>query len=429
MIAKVTIRKDKKLKNGNYPIAVYLIAHGKKEKRHTGTSVQEDLWDLEKNILKPVRPCAPVHKNWDNYQEYKRLRDFILDKQQQYDQLIDKLTKSGRPFTFDKVFTQIESPPQESISVFSLFKTRMLKWEEQENYGQVRIYKDTYYRLKDFLGDKDLMFFELDAEVLLEFRKYLTKRGNKNGTIFRHLRTVKAMWNHAIDLGIAHQNDYPFRRNKEIMKGLKTAFNSKPLTREDIDKIRHLDKIDKIAIKPGSKIWHAKHFFLFMYLGHGHNIGDLARFKWSDIREGRLYYTRYKTRNKVPVIGSFKISNEMQDILTWYRQHWRDIRQVNNPYIFPVLNGFHQTEKQKQTRINRVIGEINLELKRIAKEIGTPVDMTTYTARHSTAYAMVKNGVSLPEIQQVMRHSGIQTTQHYIKQFDTEEIDKAVSGL
>lgn len=426
MIAKVTIRKEKILADGKHPIVVRLTRSGKRRFSFTDVSVHPNDWDWDKGCLKVVRACSPSHRNWEKYQSYKSTAEFIRDKQKAYDDAIEKLVKTGRLFTFDKIFKMVEKPPQQDITVFMLFDIRMEEFAQQDNYGQERTYNDTYLRLKDFMNEKDLMFFELDAEILISFRRYLHERGNKMGTIHRHLRCLRAIWNLAINREIAEQNDYPFKKNKEIMKGLKTRFNSHPLTKTEIEGIRHLKPEDA---PEGSLRFHARNYFMFMYLGHGHNIGDLARFKWDDIRDGRLYYTRYKTRNKVTEIGSFKITPEMQRILDWHRAHWKKLKQLHNPYIFPILNGFHQTEKQKQCRIHRVTGEINQALKQIGEIIGTQTNLTTYTARHSMANQLVRLGVDITKIKEILRHQNIQTTQHYIAQFDTEELDKAVANL
>jgi site-specific recombinase XerD len=128
-------------------------------------------------------------------------------------------------------------------------------------------------------------------------------------------------------------------------------------------------------------------------------------------------------------MGSFEITDELQRILGWYRKHWREIKQLHNPYIFPILNGFHQSEKQKITRSEKVRKTVNASLKEIGEMIGASIKITTYTARHSLANELVRTGQNVSLIQQVLRHQSIQTTQHYLKQFDTREIDRAIANL
>lgn len=367
MNAKVTIIKSRTNKDGEHPIFVILRSKGKRKLKQTSVCVEVSDWDYTNERLRHRMPVAPDHPNYEQYQRYRSTRGFIEDKQKAYDNKIEELVKTGKPFTMDRLIELVENPVQQSISVFSLFDARIKEFERDERHGQVRIYKDTLNRVKHFFKNKDLMFFEFSESELMRFRKYLVDRGNAPGTIFRHLRTVRAMWNIAIDRQIARQNDYPFRKNSDIMAGLKVSFNSKPLTRAQIDEIRSLDHN---KIPEGSELWHARNYFIFMYVGHGHNFADLSRFKWSDIQNGRIHYVRYKTRGKVQTMGSFEITDELQRILGWYRKHWREIKQLHNPYIFPILNGFHQSEKQKITRSEKVRKTVNASLKEIGEMIG-----------------------------------------------------------
>ncbi len=423
MKAKVTIYTHKTLADGKHPVVVILRKQSKRKVYSLGINIHPSEWDDKAGWLKKVMPVKVDDPGYETYKNYRSNLEFILKKQHDYDRMIEELIRLGKPFNFDTVIARVENPPEMEITVQKLFEKRIQDYKHDDNPGQARLYGDTLRRINDFSDNRQLMFYQLDFDWHMNFKRYLTLRGNKKGTLHRHLRTIRAVYNMAIRMGIARQQDYPYKLHPEIMQGLKSSFNSKALTRAEIQQIRDLD------LEEGSDIWHARNYFMFMYLGHGHGIGDLARFKWDDIEGGRLYYVRFKTRRKVNQRDSFLLTAEHLKILSWYRVHWKKLRQLHNPYIFPILNGFHRTEEQKMNRILKVSKQINAELKVIGEKIHATIKVTTYTARHSMANNLVDAGVDIVKIKQILRHQSIETTQHYIKQFDKKDIDEAVGLL
>ena len=481
MKAKVTIFKNRESKKG-YPLVIRLTHQGRKKYHSLKVYVDTLDWDHTNARLKYVMPVAADHPNFEKYQDYKKTKHFIDQKQKAYDRKIEELARTGRPFTFDKVIEQVENPPQEAYSVFQVFQKRITELDLEERHGNAKAYNDAWLRLKEYTSNKDVMFYEMDDEFLIGFRRYYFKKGSKPNTIGKYLRTLRGLFNYAIQKGIARQNDYPFKKNKEIMVGLTTStYNSRAITKYEIDSIRQLDineKSDQVSIfsdqarsikiritkarrrlkaaETDSQInehkktmqelndelsgvtlklkearletymWHARNYFIMGYVGRGTNFIDLARLKWTDLRDGRAYYVRFKTRHKVKEQDSFQITPELQGIIRWYR---KNNRQLNDPYVFPILNGSHITEKQKLTRIHRVRREVNLALKEIGQKIGTRTNLTTYVWRHSFAAVSVEQGVEPIKIQQMMRHKSLATTQHYLKQFDHKDLDEAIVNL
>lgn len=94
----------------------------------------------------------------------------------------------------------------------------------------------------------------------------------------------------------------------------------------------------------------------------------------------------------------------------------------DNTYLFPILSNFHKTELQRANRVYKVISKVNERL----KEIGNPIDLTTYVARHSQATVMKRAGVPTSIIRELMGHSSERVTQIYLDSFDNEQMDEAM---
>lgn len=98
-------------------------------------------------------------------------------------------------------------------------------------------------------------------------------------------------------------------------------------------------------------------------------------------------------------------------------------------YLFPILSALHKTEQQKLNRLHKVITKVNRALKEIGTELGLPIKLTTYVARHSFATVLKRAGVSTSVISESLGHSSEKITQIYLDSFENSQIDEAMSHL
>jgi integrase len=112
---------------------------------------------------------------------------------------------------------------------------------------------------------------------------------------------------------------------------------------------------------------------------------------------------------------SIKIGNKLQEIISKFD---------DDLYIFPVLTSFHKTPTQKANRIKKCIKKTNLDLKEIGMRIGIDPDITTYTARHTYAMRLKRNGINLGIISDAMGHADSQVTRAYLSRFEDDRIDE-----
>ena len=413
MKAKIILLKKT---SGRQSFMMRLSEKGKKNYKAVDAPFTQKEWNYKKQQLQGVRPDSS-----ERYQEYIKNRDFVTQLEKKYNNQINDLLRLNKPFSVQKVFDLVTNPAQENKTVFEVFNARISDLKDNNKFGTAANYKGTLGKLKAF-HKTDMLFNELDDQLLLKFKRSMAKDGMARASISIHLRNIRAIYNYAIQNRIAFKNDYPFI-NPEVMKELKTGYKSRAISKEEIDKIRQL----KTELTEGSELWHACNYFIFGYLGRGINFTDIAQLKWKNRLQGRITYIRHKTRSKIDDILSFSITPEISEIITWYRTH--DI-QLNNPYIFPILNATHTTEKARFNRIKKVRKQVNKGLKEIGEEIGAEIPLTTYTWRHSFA-SIAKNTlrVDVSMISEMLGHHDLETTRHYLKQFPDDDKDNAVIGL
>jgi|GEM_PF-6082764 integrase len=372
-------------------------------------------WNYKKQCLKGVKP----DKSSVAYQNFIDNQRFISDLETKYNTAINNLVRSQKPFSFSKVFDMVKNPNIGSNTLYSVFEMKIQELKADEKFGTANVYQGTLNKLKVY-HKMDMKFNEVDSAFLIGFRK---KIGNvSNATKSIHLRNIRTVFRYAIKKKIAEQNDYPFI-DSDIWKDTATGYNSKAISINEVNKIREL----KEELEEGSDMWNACNYFIFGYVAGGMNFGDIARLKLDNRQQGRIHFIRRKTQAKVQEETSFDITPEMKSIIRWYRTH---NVQLNNPYIFPILNGFHDTEKRVFYRINKVRKQVNEQLKLIGEKIGSEVPITTYVWRHTFA-SVAKNELEadVTLISEMMGHKDLKTTQNYMKQFPDEVKDKITASL
>ncbi len=161
--------------------------------------------------------------------------------------------------------------------------------------------------------------------------------------------------------------------------------------------------------------------FTFSYFTAGINFIDMAMLKHENIVDGKLYYTRAKTKKQIIIPLQEKA---MEIISNYYVNH-----ASGSAYVFPIFSEFHKNEVQKANRLHKVLAKINKALKNIGVELGLPIKLTTYVARHSFATVLKRAGVLTSIISESLGHSSEKITQTYLDSFENSQIEEALSHL
>ena len=275
--------------------------------------------------------------------------------------------------------------------------------------GYMLSVKQVYNSLLSFNKHLDIYFSEIDMTFLRKYETSLRKKGLSENTIGIRFRTLRAIYNIAIEENLVESENYPFTKYKVSKLHEETAKRS--LTKADIDRILNYKSTNNFMRFPID-------IFACTYYCGGINFIDIANLTHDNIIEGKIIYKRHKTGKLI------KIPLQPQAIEIIKKYSHKDRK-----YLFPILSEFHETEIQKSNRIHKVISKVNKRLKEIGEELNLPLKLTTYVARHSQATVMKRAGVSTSVIREIMGHSSERITQIYLDSFDNEQIDNAMKKL
>lgn len=399
---KVLLRKHKLLKNGEHPIVLRIIKDRKAKFVFTGLSCHEDLWDFNAN--------KPSKKHPNKFE----LEVFISQKIMEAQNVILKLENEQKEYSGEQIKKKYKSSTKKT-TVFLFFDEVISNLKQSNKIGNAKIYKDCKRMLSNFRNDIDLTFLDIDVSFLKKFERSFLERGVSGNSISVYMRTIRSVFNKAIQEGYCKKDVYPFNEYK--ISKLSTDTSKRSLTKEQ------MLKIISLKLESNPKLVTSKDIFLFSYYNRGINFKDMALLKWSDIKEGRMIYSRAKT-GKVYNIGLLEPAIK---ILNFYKKVTGDKK---DNYVFPLLNQEkHLTPMQIDNRIKKTTKIINKDLKKIAELAKIDFNLTTYVARHSYATIMKRSGISTSVISESLGHNNEKTTQVYLDRFENLILDEASKAI
>lgn len=388
--------KSKTLANGENPLMIRVCKDGKKKYQSLGISVNPQYWDFEKN--KPKRNCPNKEK----------IEELIHQKVKQFSKQILDYKSEDKEFTVTNLVEKVNCS-RRKMTVKELLNS---EYDRLRNEGRLK-YASTYKELKtsllDFNKHLDTYFSIIDVNWLKQYETWLRTKGLNDNSIGVRFRTLRALYNKAINENIVKAEHYPFKSYKVSKLHKETAKRS--ITKEDIHRIlkyKSDNPYDKLSID----------IFTFSYFMGGINFIDIAHLTWENIIDGRLMYHRHKTKKLIKL----PLQPKALELISKYST-------PECKYLFPILSSYHKTEQQKMNRIHKVMGKINRSLKDIGKELKISIKLTTYVARHSYATVLKRSGVSTSIISETLGHSSEKITQIYLDSFDNEQIDAAMVNL
>lgn len=395
---KIILRK-KKNKDGKQALALQFIKDRKNNIVHIGHAIDASEWDAVNERVRKTHPNS------------QRLNNFIKKKLiEAEDNLIDLEAK--KKDTTAKAIKNTMKPKQEA-SFIGQANEYLDNLRKSGKYNRISAEEPRINRFKEFLKNDDVPFHEITVSLLNRYRAYLkATRSIGERTVINHLVVIRSIFNQAIKGNLVDAKHYPFGSDKIQIKFPDSVKIG--LVPEEIKKLEELELID-------TRLNHARNLWLFSFYFAGMRVSDVLRLTWSEIQDGRLYYSMGKN-NKV---GSLKIPQKAMTILDQYREA-KDASDL----VFPELKSFETLDDKYhvQMRIKTKVAALNIALREVRKEAGITKTLTMHIPRHSFGN-ISGDKIPLQMLQKLYRHSSITTTIGYQANFIHKDADDALDAV
>ncbi len=397
---KIVLRK-KGLSDGTYPVCLRVTKNRKTKYFSTIFKSTEKEWDA---------PSGCFNKKNSNYIQNNRLLLKIkaralkvyadLDLEKEYFNLDD----FGRRF-------RVDANPSTDY-VFPFFEEIIAEMKLAGRMGNARLYNETLKSIRRFTNFKKLRFIDINNSFLNKYEAWLRSRGGADGGISIKQRTLRALYNKAIERNVIKDFNHPFKTYK--VSKLKGRGIKKALNFEQVTKIIHFDVQKNLHLRD------ARNYFVFSFYTRGMNFADMMVLEWNDIESTTISYIRNKTKGRFVIT----ILPPVQEILNYYREHT-----LPTKYVFPILLKDGLTPNQIEHRKKKTLAKYNRDLKEIAKLCGITKPLSSYVARHSFANCLKQKGVATDIIGESLGHKDLATTQVYLKELGSSVLDEAAALL
>ncbi|HOF20618.1 MAG TPA: site-specific integrase [Bacteroidales bacterium] len=316
------------------------------------------------------------------------------------------ILKSLDPFSLTQFETRLFRPRADHNNVNKYLQEQIDQARDTERISSKGMSECSMNSFKAFNKSQSFTFDDITVEWLKAYERYMS-RSNSTTTIGMYLRCLRVVFNKAIRDGIVTRDQYPFGKGKYEIP---TSRNFKKALDKD-----EIKRIIEYQPEPGGREEWARDMWLFSYLCNGINTKDIANLKFKDIDTETITFIRSKTsstrKQQRPVV--VPLTKPVKEII----KKWGNDPSRPYNYVFNILKPGLSPE-QMHGRIHDFYSDINAGMKTIAEKAGIKKPVTTYTARHSFATVMKRNGASLEFISESLGHSDIRTTESYLAAFD-----------
>lgn len=396
----IVLDKRRKKENGTYPVKLRVFNKTtKKDKRYV---LDIDLTEAEFKIIW----INPENKPLRGKNKETRL------KLQAIETRANNEAKQLTVFDFAKFETKLFRKSSDKNNVKYHFDLVIQQNADNNKIGTAESYKYTLKSLVEFSetekkckADK-LTFNAITVDWLKDYESFMASKGKSYTTVSIYTRTLRVVFNNAIESNDISKDIYPFGKNKYKIprtKKVKKALNSK-----------QLNTLFDVETKSDNE-QQAKDFWFFSYASYGMNFKDIALLKYSDIKGDKFSYYRAKTFDK---------STEKTEITIYLNDFTKSIiskygNKSKTGFVFSIISLEDTSEKQYK-KIKNFTRLINDHIKRIAKRNDLPSGISTYWARHSFATNSLRKGASMEFISEALNHSNLHVTKNYFAGFEDE---------
>ena len=399
---RITIKPylDTRRAVGDVPVSMMLslTSHGKSALIPVGVKIAPSLWDKKAQSVKKCPRKAYFDKAISD--RYYAVQEMISKLSEEDEELMRRLTITEIK---NIILERLDGKERKDTGNGS-FALGYKKFVETKQGRTRQIYETTWKRICEFTDKAERLNFEdITAKWLNEFNGYMAKRSPAQNARSIHLRDIRAVFNFAIDEEMTDL--YPFRKFK---------IKSTPTMKRSLS----ADDIRMIATMPLLP-WQEEYRDVFMLIFYliGINIVDLFSLTHENVQNGRIVYTRRKTKR----IYSIKIEPEAQEILE---------RRKGTTHLIDVADRYkdHTNFTSRFNKALKTFGTWEVDEHHKQKVRYKPYwdFLSSYWARHSWA-TIAYNDCNIPVdvISQALGHSmGNKVTMVYINS-DSKKVDEA----
>ena len=252
-----------------------------------------------------------------------------------------------------------------------------------------------------------IRFNQMERSRLKQFENHLRNKGCTWNTVSTYMRTLRSIYNKAVDDGLAEEKPRLFRH---VYTGVK-ANTKRALDAKDMSKLLSASLPRPLP----QSMEESRAWITLMFLLRGMPFVDLAHLRKTDLQDSVISYRRHKTGTLLTV----EIPPAAMNLIKRYQN-----TDSASPYLLPILSG-NQKSEEEYAEYQHALRKLNYDLKQLAVYCGIKLNVSSYTSRHTWATLAKYCHFSEQLICDALGHSSTKVTETYLKSFKNDELDRA----
>ncbi|MDR1004977.1 MAG: site-specific integrase [Prevotellaceae bacterium] len=294
----------------------------------------------------------------------------------------------------------------ERISLYDYMGSVIHELRQHGKHAAASLHRSTRNSLKGFIGET-FYLDELTPDFLKRYEEYLTVvRVCSRNTSSTYLRVLQAVYNRAVRSGLVAFIPMLFH---DVFTGV-SPNHERTLGAAEMRAL--LTDPKQPLAEPLQK---ARIYIELMLRMRGLPFIDLAMIRKVDVKNGYLIIRRKKTGTPMRI----QLSDEMLALISQC-----SATDPDSPFLLDILPAGVEGEALYRT-YGKALRRQNYNLKKLARQTGLFVNVSSYCARHTWATAAKQCNLSLHVISECLGHASVTTTEAYLKAFDNSVLDEA----
>ena len=380
------VDRRRRKNNGLFPVKIEVVYRRVQRYYPTGKDVSEEEWKGFWNARRLPKKCASIENSF-----------YIVRN------VVEQLAQKGE-FSFRRLDAHLG---RFGDTLNEALEDRMKSLMAQGKINSFYRYRSTLHGIERFAGKK-VPFECVTAGWLRKCEAFWIKEGKNCTTINIYMKTLKSIFNKALDDGVISEAIYPFGKNGYSIPP--SSSRKMALSKSTIDDIRRW--------KGNREVEYWRDLWLFSYLCNGINFRDMIFLKYKNISDGEITFIRSKTAHslKQSKVIHAPLTPLMTEIMS---RSGNGAKGEAEKFIFRHAKG-NEKPLEVSLLVRKVISSCNAAMKTLAADLGIP-PFSTYSARHSFATVLKKSGTDISFISESLGHTSISITENYLAGYDKEE--------
>lgn len=227
---EVVCYRSKVLANNESPLMLRVTKDRKRKYSSIGISINPVYWDFEKN--KPRRNCP----------DKERIEQIIAEQVRKYREQILDYQAEDKEFTPASLHDRVTRHAK-IRTVDDLFRSHIAGLKSQRRSGYALTFSELYNSLMQFNGHLDIYFSDIDTIWLKRYEMWQRGQHLLENTIGKRFRTLRVLYNIAIECNLVKRELYPFHAFK--VSKLHQATAKRAISKEEIIQIIGYQSRDK----------------------------------------------------------------------------------------------------------------------------------------------------------------------------------------